>query len=131
MSMAVENSRARCAHDVPHTVEALKALLAALNIPVFAVFDHGANAQAVGLSLRPTQVIVFGAPAVGTKLMEEEQAIALELPLRIVVWEDAEGGAWIACPKMTTKAAAYGLKGHPVAAKMDELLGNLVAKVSA
>ena len=70
------------ANDVPTTVRKLKEELDRLRVPVFATFDHGGNAEGVGLPLRPTQVVVFGAPAVGTKLMQANQSIAVELPLK-------------------------------------------------
>ena len=77
-------------YSVPETIARLKANLAAQNVPVFATFDHGANAQGAGLSLRPTQVRPYpGSPKVGTKLMQEQQSAAIDLPLRVSVWQDA------------------------------------------
>ena len=75
---------------------------------VFAVFDHGRNASEVGMKLPPNKVIVFGSPKVGTLLMQQDPSISLELPLRISVWEDADGKVWIGSPNLETIAAEYG-----------------------
>src|ERR1700736_2547566 len=82
-------------HGVAGTVERLKALLAGKGIQVFAHIDHAAGAQEVGLSLRPTQVLIFGTPQAGTPLMQSQQTIGLELPLRALVWQDEAGQVWL------------------------------------
>lgn len=106
-------------------VRRLKDELAARSIPVFATFDHARNAEDVGLDLRPTTVVVFGSPQVGTALMQADQRISLELPLRIAVWEDEAGRTQLAFPAMKELANRYGLGEMPVIAKMQELLENL------
>lgn len=113
-------------HSVEETVSRIESQLKALNIPVFAKFDHSKNAQSVNLQLRPTQVIVFGAPAVGTPLMELNPAIAIELPLRIAVWEDENKKVWMAFPQMKPLAEKYKLQDNPVIGKMQKLLEQLV-----
>lgn len=118
-------------HSVDETINRIEKQLQALNIPVFARFDHGKNAEEVKLDLRPTQVIVFGAPAVGTKLMQENQSISIELPLRIAVWEDASHKVWAAFPQMEVLAKEYGLGNDPVIGKMQTLLQNLVIKAGS
>ena len=70
------------AHGATETVERLKALLARKGIEVFAHIDHAAAARKVGLTLRPTQVLIFGNPQAGTPLMQGRQTIGLDLPLR-------------------------------------------------
>lgn len=113
-------------YPVDETIARLENQLKALNIPVFAKFDHGRNAQEVNLPLRPTQVIVFGAPAVGTHLMQVNQSIAIELPLRIAVWEDENHSVWVAFPQMAPLAEKYNLSDSPIPGKMQTLLQNLV-----
>ena len=110
------------------TVERLKAELKARNIPIFATFDHAANAQGVGLELRPTTVVVFGAPQVGTGLMQLDQSIALELPLKIAVWEDAVGSTWLAFRRLDRFTADYAVAESPVPNKLQALLEALVRK---
>ena len=82
-------------HGTSETVERLKALLAQKEIQVFAHIDHAAGAKKVGLALRPTQVVIFGNPQAGTPLMQSHQTIGLDLPLRVLVWEDAAGKVWL------------------------------------
>jgi uncharacterized protein (DUF302 family) len=73
----------------------LKALLGQKMIQVFADIDHAAGAQQVGLSLRPTRLLIFGNPQAGTPLIESRQTVGLDLPLRALAWEDAEGKVWL------------------------------------
>lgn len=117
------------AFSVAETMNRIEHLLKAAGTPIFAKFDHGLNAKEVSLELRPTQVIVFGSPQVGTFLMQQEQSFSIELPLKIAVWEDKSGSVWIAFPRMNIRAEAYGrLTENPIIAKMDSLLQNLARK---
>jgi uncharacterized protein (DUF302 family) len=83
------------AHGATETIERLKSLLNQKMIQVFADVDHGAGAQKVGLPLRPTRLLVFGNPQAGTPLMQSRQTIGLDLPLRVLVWEDEAGKVWL------------------------------------
>lgn len=116
---------------VDETVARIEAQLGAQGIPVFACFDHAKNAAEVGLELRPTKVVVFGSPKVGTQLMQQTPGIALELPLRIAVWEDARGSVWSAFPQMKQLGAAYGMADSPVIAGMQQLLERIVQRASS
>ena len=111
---------------VEETVARLETELAAREIPVFAKFDHAGNAAAAGLDLRPTTVLAFGSPKVGTGLMQADQRIALELPLRIAVFEDEAGSTWLAFPRLSPMAAEYGLEEHPAIEKMQALMQDLL-----
>lgn len=113
---------------VNETVRRLEQELASRSIPLFAKFDHALNAANVNLELRPTTVLVFGSPKVGTLLMQADQSISLELPLRISVWEDGAGSTWLAFPRIAPMAAEYVLADHPVAGKLQGLLEELVRK---
>ena len=92
------------AHDVATTLARLLAALAEKKITVFARIDHAAGAASVGLALRPTTLVIFGNPAVGTPLMQTAQSAGIDLPLKALVWRDADGTvkltyndpAWIA-----------------------------------
>lgn len=112
--------------SVAETMTRIEQTLKTMGIPVFAKFDHGKNAEEVGLELRPNQVIVFGSPKVGTKLMQDNPSISIELPLKISVWEDKNGSVWATFPQMKMMAAEYGLTGEPVIGKMQELLEKIV-----
>ena len=113
-------------YNVADTVSRIKAYLAMKKVPVFAIYDHGANAQSVGLPLRPTEVLVFGNPKVGTKLMEERQAVAIELPLRVSVWQDERKRVWVGYQNVDDLASAYGIKDEATLAAIDQFLGELV-----
>lgn len=113
---------------VDETMERIETQLQRLGIPIFARFDHGRNAEEVGLELRPTKVVVFGSPKVGTRLMQDNPSIAIELPLRIAVWEDANGSTWAAFPRMQPLGAEYGMADSPVVKNMQRLLENVVRK---
>ncbi len=112
------------------TVRRLEQALNKRGIPVFAKFDHGKNAQEAGLELRPTTVLVFGSPKVGTGLMQMDQSISLELPLRISVWEDEAGSTWLAAPRFRQRAAEYGLEAQPAVAGMQKLLETLIREAA-
>lgn len=99
-----------------------------LNIPIFAKFDHGDNAKKANLELRPTQVIVFGSPSVGTQLMVENQSISIDLPLKIAVWEDSKGSVWLAFPRMDKIAEKYSNLDSTVIRNMEVLLEKIATK---
>ncbi len=111
---------------VSKSAERLENELRRRGIPLFARFDHAENARQAGLELRPTTVLVFGSPKVGTKLMQLDQSISLELPLRVSVWEDEEGSTWFAFPRMVGVAEAYGLEGNQTLSGMQKLLEDMV-----
>ena len=95
---AASNSvvRVRSAHDVAVTVERLVVLFAQHGLRVFARIDFAADAAAVGLALRPEQLVIFGNPKSGTPLLAASPTSGLDLPLKALVWEDADGATWIA-----------------------------------
>jgi uncharacterized protein (DUF302 family) len=78
-------------HSVPETLERLESILGAHGLTVFARVDHGAEADKVGLKMQPTQFLVFGSPKTGIPLMVAAPTLAIDLPLKTLVWEDAEG----------------------------------------
>lgn len=88
--------RFRSAFDVAETIERLERAFGEHDITVFARIDFSADAQRVGLALRPERMLIFGNPKAGTPLMQAEPTIGLDLPLKVLVWEDAHGEAWIA-----------------------------------
>jgi uncharacterized protein (DUF302 family) len=82
------------AHSVDDTVAKLKSLLDAKGVTIFTIVDHSGEAAKVGLTMRPTKLVIFGNPKGGTPVMVAAPSIALDLPLKILVWEDAEGKVW-------------------------------------
>jgi uncharacterized protein (DUF302 family) len=82
--------------DVDATVEKLKSILLASKITLFAVVDHSGEAEKAGLQMRNTKLVIFGSPLLGTPLMVAAPTAALDLPLKILVYEDGDGRTWIA-----------------------------------
>ena len=82
-------------YSVTETIDRLEAMLQAKGITIFVRIDQRAEAKKVGLSLRPTQLLLFGNPEAGAPLMVAEPTIALDLPLKILAWEAADGEVWL------------------------------------
>ena len=80
---------------VDQTVEQLEKTLRAKGIKLFALIDHSGEAEKAGLAMPPTKLLIFGNPKVGTPLMLASPTIAIDLPLKILVWEDPAGKVWI------------------------------------
>jgi len=94
---------------VPETVERLKQEINSAGAKLFTVVDHSGEAQSVGLSLRDTKLILFGNPALGTRVMAEEPLAALDLPLRVLVCQDDSGAVWMTYIEPAWLADRYGL----------------------
>jgi len=82
-------------HSVDQTVEKLKNILQSKGVTLFALVDHSGEAEKVGMKMRPTKLLIFGSPKAGTPLMLAAPSIAIDLPLKILVWEDAQGKVWV------------------------------------
>jgi uncharacterized protein (DUF302 family)/uncharacterized membrane protein YidH (DUF202 family) len=82
-------------HSVDQTVEKLKTILQAKSVTLFALVDHSGEAEKVGMKMRPTKLLIFGSPKAGTPLMVAAPSIAIDLPLKILVWEDSQGKVWV------------------------------------
>ena len=91
------------------TMDRLEAEIRARGIVVFARVDHAAGAAQVGLSLRPTEVLIFGNAKAGTPLMQAEQTIGIDLPLKALVWQDANGKVWLSYNEPSGLAQRHGL----------------------
>lgn len=129
--LTVPHSYAMRSHNsFSTTLNQLETELHRRQIPIFAKFDHAANAQQVGLSLRPTTVLVFGSPQVGTLLMQENQSIALDLPLKLLVWEDAERNVWITLPRLASIIPQNSAHIQSLLPKLQTLLDDLATAAS-
>jgi uncharacterized protein (DUF302 family) len=82
-------------HSVDETVERLKGSLQSKGVTLFATVDHSGEAEKVGMKMLPTKLLIFGSPKAGTPLMQAAPSVAIDLPLKILVWEDAQGKAWV------------------------------------
>lgn len=82
-------------HDVVTTADKLEAVLKSKGMTVFNRIDHSAGAASVGHELRPTQLLIFGNPKVGSPLMKCAQSVAIDLPQKALIWEDEKGTVWL------------------------------------
>jgi uncharacterized protein (DUF302 family) len=82
-------------HSVEETVEKLTGILKANGITLFALVDHSGEAEKAGIRMRPTKLFVFGNPKAGTPVMLASPSSAIDLPLKILVWEDANDKVWV------------------------------------
>ena len=96
-------------HSVDETLERLKRTLQAKAVTIFAIVDHSGEAKRVGLEMRPTKLAIFGSPKAGTPLMLAAPSIALDLPLKILIWEDRDGRVWVSYNSLTYLQERHGL----------------------
>src|SRR4029077_8769690 len=82
-------------HSVDETVTKLEGILQAKGITLFALVDHSGEAAKAGMKMRPTKLLIFGNPRAGTPVMLAAPSSAIDLPLKILVWEDDQGKVWI------------------------------------
>ncbi|WP_159007102.1 DUF302 domain-containing protein [Bradyrhizobium sp. S69] len=103
----------RSSHGPAETMDRLVAEIKAKGLTVFARIDHASGAKEVGLPLRPTELLIFGNAKGGTPLMQSNQEIGLDLPLKALVWQDASNDTWISYNDPAWLAKRHGL-GHEV-----------------
>jgi len=85
----------RSSYSVLETLKRLESALQAKNLTVFARIDHSGEAEKIGLQMRPTQLVIFGSAKAGTPLMVASPTLAIDLPLKALAWEDADGLVWL------------------------------------
>jgi uncharacterized protein (DUF302 family) len=108
------------------TMDRLEAEVKAKGLTVFARIDHAAGAAEVGLSLRPTEILIFGNAKGGTPLMQSMQTIGIDLPLKALVWQDGSGKTWLSYNDPGWLAKRHGL-GHEVNTTVSALAAALDA----
>jgi uncharacterized protein (DUF302 family) len=96
-------------HSVDQTVEKLKNILQSKGVTLFAVIDHSGEAEKGGMKMPPTKLLIFGNPKAGTPLMLAAPSIAIDLPLKILVWQDAQGKVWVSYNSPTYLQDRHGL----------------------
>ena len=105
-----------CKRPVAETADRLEALLKSKDMKVFARIDQAAEAQAVGLTMRPMVLLIFGDPKAGTPLMNRYPSLAMDLPLKALVWESADGKVWLSCNDPEFLQQRHGLEAPPFGA---------------
>lgn len=112
-------------YAVKETVDRLTKVLKDKGITPAARIDHAAAAKAAGLELKPTEVLLFGNPKLGTPLMQSNRHVAIDLPMRILIWEDDAGKVWIGYTPPAALKTRYKLDGR------DEVLKTLSGALDA
>lgn len=112
-------------HSVAATADKLESVLGEKGMTVFARIDHAAGAESVGKQLRPTELVIFGNPKVGTPLMRCSQSVAADLPQKALVWEDEDGQVWFGYNDPAYLKARHSLEGcDKVLGKVNKALAN-------
>lgn len=110
--------------SVPATLERLRAILESKGLIIFAVIDHSGEAAKVGMQMKRTQLLIFGSPKGGTPVMVAAPTVAIDLPLKALVWEDAEGKVWI-----TQNTPEYLQKRHGIPSDLVKNLAGAAALI--
>jgi uncharacterized protein (DUF302 family) len=112
-------------YDVKKTADRLENTLKAKAMTVFIRINHADNARKVGEKLRPTELIIFGNPKVGTPLMQCDQSVAIDLPQKALIWEDEAGQVWLTYTDPKYLANRHDLAAcEDVIKKIEKALGN-------
>jgi uncharacterized protein (DUF302 family) len=114
------------AHGPEDTVSRFEAALQDKGMTLFARIDHAAGAVEAGLELRPTLLLIFGNPKAGTNLMQADQTVGIDLPLKALIWQDAAGKTWLSYNEPRELAQRHGL-GDQLRAPVDAMTAGLVA----
>ena len=104
--------RLKSMFSTAETTERLDSLLTAAGIKVFARIDFRADALAAGLELNPERMLIFGNPKAGTPLMAAQPSVGIDLPLKVLLWEDADGTSWVAYNDPGYITHRHGLPAH-------------------
>lgn len=120
------------AHGVKETIDRFENDMKSKGMTIFARIDHAAGAEAVGLTLRPTELLIFGNAKAGTPLMQSHQTLGIDLPLKVLAWEDAAGKVWLSYNEPGWLAARHGdqLNGGDAAKQMGAALAAAVDRAS-
>ena len=122
----------KSAHDVQATADRLQQALEAKGMTLFARIDHAQGAKKVGKELRPTELLIFGNPKVGAPLMQCGQSVAIDLPMKALVWEDADGQVWFTYNSPAYLQRRHAIEGcEPVLNKIDKALANFSKAATA
>ncbi len=122
----------RSHHDVHATLDRLERILKAKGITVALRWDHAARAKGVGLKLRPTELLVFGNPKLGTRIMQDAQSAGIDMPLRALAWRDAEGRVWLGVTDPAWIARRHGATGaEETVAKMHAAVERFAREAAA
>ncbi len=115
----------KSAHDVKTTADRLEKVLNAKGMTLFNRIDHAAGAKKVGRQLRPTELVIFGNPKVGSPLMACRQTVGIDLPQKALIWQDETGQTWLSYNSPAYLQSRHQVEGcDEVFAKVSKALGN-------
>lgn len=114
------------------TVEKVIFFIKKKEFTIFAQIDHAAEAIKEGLSLRPTKLIIFGNPTIGTILMKDRQSSGIDLPVKILIWEGANGKTWLSYNSMSFLKAKHqlGEESNGILRKIEKVVAGICAEAS-
>lgn len=115
--------------SVQTTMDRLEEFLKKKNVQIMARVDHSMGASRANLELRPTQTLIFGNPAMGTHLMLDNQSIAIDLPLRVAVWQEKNGSVWLGHDEIQSLAESYGIEGKDISQTISQMTKGLKAAI--
>ena len=101
-------------HSVDQTVQKLEGILRAKGVKLFSVIDHSGEAEKAGMHMRPTKLLIFGNPKAGTPLMIASPSIAIDLPMKVLVWEDSDGHVQVSYNTAAYLQSRHGLSSELV-----------------
>lgn len=115
----------KSAHDVKTTADRLEKVLEAKGMTLFNRINHAAGAKSVGRQLRPTELVIFGNPKVGSPLMACQQTVGIDLPQKALIWQDEAGQAWFSYNSPAYLKSRHQIEGcDEVIAKVSKALEN-------
>ena len=117
-------------HGPAETMQKLVAAVTAKGLAILSHIDHAAAAAKAGMELRPTDLLIFGNPKGGTPLMQANQAIGIDLPLKVLVWQDQDGTTWLGYNDPAWFCARHGVENDKVIAAMREMLAALASQAT-
>lgn len=115
----------KSSYSAEETMDRFEMIAKNKGLKIFARIDHAAGAKKIGRALRPTEVLIFGNPQGGTPFMECSQTVGIDLPLKVLVWQDAEGQVWLGYNDPVYLAKRHDVENCPVAAKLQKALAGL------
>jgi len=115
---------------VTEAIDRVEQVVQNMGMHVFARINHSAGAESVDMPLRPTQLILFGHPLGGTPLMQVQQTIGLELPLKILAWQDESGQSWLSYPNISQLAKLHNVEVDESVTRLQDVLSKVISVVN-
>ena len=113
-------------HSVSDTLDRFETIAKSKGLKIFARIDHAAGAASIGADLRPTALVIFGNPKGGTPIMQCAQSFAIDLPLKALAWQDADGQVWLGTNDLQALASRHGAEDCAAVEKVNAAAANLI-----